>query len=368
MKTSWAVLLVFLIWVLFGLWFYEFLGERKQQRAMVNPSIVETINTVNSADSIAQQRAKENSDEPAQSPNTQDTTSLTREAFSDQRNTAQFAKIIEVYRDSLGLNFTLEFADVRRGLIDFLNNDPMSDLAIIGLYDAQEKIMDPNIGRRRSVLLKDMLTESGLPADRLWCDSDIRQMFFKDQLSYLGGVLLMQKARAEPYQGYIDVDPPNDLDQKPSPTNKDVAASDPTETAAISPGVPDPDVVKKPKRVRPRERSVLFYLTIENEAIVMQQSITDLIPVLSQWLNKDPRYSIQIMGHTDNVGHQDDNLVLGLKWANQMRNWLGSTQGLDLERLYIGSAGEERPLFDNQTTNGRFKNRRIELIFKQSLP
>ena len=26
MKTTWAVLLVFLIWGLFGLWFYDFLG------------------------------------------------------------------------------------------------------------------------------------------------------------------------------------------------------------------------------------------------------------------------------------------------------------------------------------------------------
>jgi OOP family OmpA-OmpF porin len=70
--------------------------------------------------------------------------------------------------------------------------------------------------------------------------------------------------------------------------------------------------------------------------------------------------SVNITGHTDNVGDATQNLKLGQKRADVVAKYLIS-KGVQKEKLIVSSKGEETPIADNNTADGKAKNRRTEL-------
>ncbi|MCA9557276.1 MAG: OmpA family protein, partial [Myxococcales bacterium] len=66
-----------------------------------------------------------------------------------------------------------------------------------------------------------------------------------------------------------------------------------------------------------------------------------------------------IEGHTDNVGKDDFNQELSQKRAESVRTYL-IDQGIDAGRLTAQGFGPSRPVADNDTKEGRAKNRRVE--------
>lgn len=67
----------------------------------------------------------------------------------------------------------------------------------------------------------------------------------------------------------------------------------------------------------------------------------------------------EIAGYTDNTGDANANQQLSEKRANAVRNYLVQ-QGVPAERLAAVGYGEQDPIADNSTVEGRNKNRRIE--------
>ncbi len=67
---------------------------------------------------------------------------------------------------------------------------------------------------------------------------------------------------------------------------------------------------------------------------------------------------ISIEAHTDNVGSNAANIMLGLDRARAVRDYL-RTQGITSDRIRISSAGEDAPIANNTTALGRQQNRRI---------
>ncbi len=67
---------------------------------------------------------------------------------------------------------------------------------------------------------------------------------------------------------------------------------------------------------------------------------------------------VQIEGHTDDVGEPEYNLELSQKRADEVRARLVA-QGVDEERLQSVGYGETRGVSDNQTPEGRARNRRV---------
>ena len=67
---------------------------------------------------------------------------------------------------------------------------------------------------------------------------------------------------------------------------------------------------------------------------------------------------ISIEAHTDNVGSNAGNIMLGLDRARAVRDYIVS-QGVAANRIRISSAGEANPVAPNTTAIGRQLNRRI---------
>ena len=69
-----------------------------------------------------------------------------------------------------------------------------------------------------------------------------------------------------------------------------------------------------------------------------------------------------VAGHTDNVGSEDYNYELGKKRAEAVSRYLITQKKMDPLKVIAVSYGESAPLQDNTTSQGRAKNRRVEIL------
>lgn len=74
---------------------------------------------------------------------------------------------------------------------------------------------------------------------------------------------------------------------------------------------------------------------------------------------KYPELRVEIAGHTDDQGADEDNLALSRARAEAVRNYL-IEKGISAERVTAQGFGETMPVANNKTAAGRAKNRRIE--------
>lgn len=78
-------------------------------------------------------------------------------------------------------------------------------------------------------------------------------------------------------------------------------------------------------------------------------------------LQKNPEYSIQVIGHTDNVGKPHVNQKLSSIRARAVANHLIGL-GLDASRVSFSGKGDTEPVAPNDNEQNRSKNRRVQFI------
>ncbi len=66
------------------------------------------------------------------------------------------------------------------------------------------------------------------------------------------------------------------------------------------------------------------------------------------------------VGHTDSVGADAYYQKLSVRRAEAVKAYL-VTKGIEKNRVYTEGKGEKQPVADNKTTEGRAKNRRVEM-------
>jgi OOP family OmpA-OmpF porin len=66
------------------------------------------------------------------------------------------------------------------------------------------------------------------------------------------------------------------------------------------------------------------------------------------------------VGHTDSIGTDAYNQKLSVRRAESVKSYLIS-KGIDPKRVYTEGKGESQPVADNKTSDGRARNRRVEI-------
>ena len=66
------------------------------------------------------------------------------------------------------------------------------------------------------------------------------------------------------------------------------------------------------------------------------------------------------VGHTDSVGTDGYNQKLSIRRAESVKAYLQG-KGVEANRIYTEGKGEKQPVADNKSTDGRAKNRRVEI-------
>jgi NitT/TauT family transport system substrate-binding protein len=69
---------------------------------------------------------------------------------------------------------------------------------------------------------------------------------------------------------------------------------------------------------------------------------------------------IRIEGNTDNTGSMETNKALSRRRAQAVANYLASTYNFDANRFVVVGNGQDSPIADNATEEGRAKNRRTD--------
>lgn len=78
------------------------------------------------------------------------------------------------------------------------------------------------------------------------------------------------------------------------------------------------------------------------------------------FLKENKGYQVVLFGYTDNLGSEKANKTLSQNRANSVKEAL-TRYGISETRLTAIGKGVENPIADNATTEGRAKNRRIEV-------
>jgi outer membrane protein OmpA-like peptidoglycan-associated protein len=96
--------------------------------------------------------------------------------------------------------------------------------------------------------------------------------------------------------------------------------------------------------------------TIKEESLPIIDQIYEL-------MNSNESLNISIEGHTDNVGSPESNKTLSDARAKSVMNAIAA-KGINKSRMTSVGWGQERPVADNRSEEGRAKNRRVELVKK----
>jgi len=112
-------------------------------------------------------------------------------------------------------------------------------------------------------------------------------------------------------------------------------------------------------------------LTVDLNDINFETGKSNLKPTSFKQLDKlallmerKPELTIQIIGHTDNVGNDAANLQLSKERAASVKKYITSKK-IDAKRIETDGKGASEPVADNTTDKGKAQNRRTEIRVKE---
>jgi len=111
------------------------------------------------------------------------------------------------------------------------------------------------------------------------------------------------------------------------------------------------------------EGHVALYINFDTNKATIKPESQPIVDQVIQMLKDDPSLKISIEGHTDNTGTAQGNKTLSELRAKAVLDALVKG-GIEQARLVAIGWGQDKPIADNGTEEGRAKNRRVELVKK----
>lgn len=319
MKNFLIAILIFVVWSFFGLWLYSVLdGNPNGQEIAVRDSLGNDVETTNPSDSISEASVDSLRTDPS-------AINENLEFSGGFKAVSDTGDIVFLYDE--GIEITKNTADIRipEAVVDFkykLNTyfieHPDKELHILSFYDPSEDLATPNFGEQRGAKVIRELQKVGILRERMVLKPTIKKMEF-DSIGHFGN-------------GIHFVFKPLDEDRLKSPTFS----------------------VPQPKSIYPK---------FVNNDIFPNEELRNLLTEMQSVFAANPQVTAEIIGHTDNIGNAQDNYVVGLKYAQQVRWYLISKGDFDRKRIKARSEGENVPITSNNSKKGRLENRRIEVRY-----
>lgn len=203
-------------------------------------------------------------------------------------------------------------------LRSYMTENPNTEIHITSLYSAHERNESPNIGVQRGNELKEIMVNNGVSRDRIVVKSFIKPIEFSTQNSF---------SRSFSFQLF------------------------PMDTLRI-----------QSLRKMNLENKII-YPEFTTTGIASNQNLKVFLRDIKGIIAENEGVIIELIGHTDNVGNANDNYILGLQYARQVKWYLINRGGIPGKNIKTLSKGESEPIDTNKTERGRDKNRRIEVNF-----
>jgi len=163
-----------------------------------------------------------------------------------------------------------------------------------------------------------------------------------------------------------DKDGFEDADGCPDPDNDKDGILDKDDKCPNEPGVPPDGCPKKYNLVVVTETKIELKQTVffdTNRATIKPMSFA-LLNDVAQAMKDNPKIKVEVQGHTDSQGNDAFNLKLSQRRAESVRTYLVK-KGVAKDRMLPKGYGENVPIADNRTADGRAQNRRVEFVITE---
>lgn len=148
------------------------------------------------------------------------------------------------------------------------------------------------------------------------------------------------------------------LKPAPAPAPR-VAPPPPPPAPAPAPVAPPPPPPAPPAPVSEKVTFAADAFFDFDKAVLKPEAKAKLDDLVSKTQGVNLEVIIAV-GHTDSVGADAYNQGLSVRRADAVKNYLVS-KGVEKNRVYTEGKGEKQPVADNKTSEGRAKNRRVEV-------
>jgi outer membrane protein OmpA-like peptidoglycan-associated protein len=91
----------------------------------------------------------------------------------------------------------------------------------------------------------------------------------------------------------------------------------------------------------------------------LDKQYTDALDAVASTLMQNPNAIVVLEGRTDSVGEKDYNLKLGERRIDAVRHYLVVEKGVPVFKIHEISFGSEKPVAENNSREGREKNRAV---------
>ena len=106
--------------------------------------------------------------------------------------------------------------------------------------------------------------------------------------------------------------------------------------------------------------ALTLYINFETGKSSIKSESQNIVDELYKMLSENARLKIIIEGHTDNVGNKASNQTLSEQRAASVKQALVK-KGISADRIKAVGYGQDKPITDNKTEDGKAKNRRVEI-------
>lgn len=113
---------------------------------------------------------------------------------------------------------------------------------------------------------------------------------------------------------------------------------------------------------RKEKKLLLTPITFETNVFHITESNKHIVEAVLKTVAEKNIKSLEIIGHTDNIGTEQSNLELSEKRAKTIAQYFIENNIITQKQAVPIGRGEEEPIWENQTEEGRSKNRRVQLI------
>jgi outer membrane protein OmpA-like peptidoglycan-associated protein len=108
-------------------------------------------------------------------------------------------------------------------------------------------------------------------------------------------------------------------------------------------------------------RVAVYGINFDTGKATLKPESEHVLAEIKTLLTAHAQLKLKIEGHTDNVGNAASNKKLSEDRAAAVKNWLVKNGARDANLVTAGF-GDAKPVGDNQTEEGRARNRRVELV------
>jgi outer membrane protein OmpA-like peptidoglycan-associated protein len=152
------------------------------------------------------------------------------------------------------------------------------------------------------------------------------------------------------------------FDMHPETNGHSIVLLDVVESAPMETKMVTVDAGTMAKDVATTGHVALYGIYFDHDKSDIKPESAPTIQEIAKFLKQDPKLTLYVVGHTDNVGGYEYNMGLSQRRAASVVKELTSKHGVQPARLKPAGTGPLAPVAPNDTEEGRAKNRRVELV------